>query len=155
MNVHILGRLLAKYGEESIQFVNEDIKRDAWDMDSTFYRCENIQENQEDCKNETSPLSIIVDGHSNFTLDENNNLMRYNEHGEAIRVCDDENAIDRNQEEEDDEKMQILSDGQDDDFNQSIFDPSEWVELSLEEEMGQYQFENKQQFADEYFNFNY
>ena len=70
MNVHILGRLLAKYAAGSIKFVNEDLNKNAWDMDSTFYRCEDIdQENADSQGGQCSARgqTRIVEGQYKYT----------------------------------------------------------------------------------------
>ena len=51
--------------------------------------------------------------------------------------------------------MEQLSDGPDDNVDVSMIEPSEWVEISIEDEMGQYQLDDEQHSTDQYFNFNY
>ena len=51
--------------------------------------------------------------------------------------------------------MEQFSDGPDDVLDVSMIEPSEWVEASVEEEMGQYQFDDELQNADQCFNSNY
>ena len=120
-----------------------------------FYRCEEIEGQEEENKSEPINQPSFVEGHWNFTLDSNYNLMRYNEQGEATRICDDENAIVRTEEEEEDEKMEQLSDGQQENLDISMIEPSEWVEVSIKEEMDQCQFNDEQLNTDQHFNFNY
>ena len=56
-----------------------------------------------------------MEGHFNFTVDENAIVMRYNEHGEAVRMYDDEDAFHSDEAEEKDEKLEDLSDEEDND----------------------------------------
>ena len=61
-----------------------------------------IDKDEEDCKNEHNAATNqprMVERHHNFTVNDNGNLVKYDEHGEAMRMCDPENASDRNEEE--------------------------------------------------------
>ena len=78
-------------------------------MDSTFYRCNEVKGDEEDCQNKQylaiNQTRMVRDNH---TLDDNRNLMRYDDHGEATSMCDPETAMDRNKHKEQDEKRGML-----------------------------------------------
>ena len=91
MNVFIMLKLLAKYGEQAVAFYEEDKNRDPWEKSAprikeNWYRCVNIEtENKEE--EEPSPVSEQQqEPEQTWELDENNNLLMYNEYGDIEEV---------------------------------------------------------------------
>ena len=95
MNVFIMLRLLASYGERAYQFYEEDKNRNPWERSESrikenWYRCVDIdEEKKEEEEDEAEGGNEEI-----WELDENNNLVRYNEYGdiEDVVYADNEQA---------------------------------------------------------------
>ena len=66
-NVHVLGRLIVKYGAESIQIVSEGNEKHAWDTCSMSHRCQDIEGDKEESKIDPRNQPRLVEGCLNFT----------------------------------------------------------------------------------------
>ena len=79
MNVFIMLKILAKYGERALAFYEEDKNRDPWEksvsrIKENWYRCPDVNTDIKEQEEENEEYT--------WELDENNNLVMYNEYGD-------------------------------------------------------------------------
>ena len=93
-NVFIMLRLLAKYGKQAKEFLDNEKKNKSnlSDKDTIYYRCEEIEEDeQKDENNGNDNVDEKEDegeeeDMSGYTVDDNGNLIRCNEYGDIVEV---------------------------------------------------------------------
>ena len=145
-NVFIMLRLLAKYGKQARQFVEDEknnVKTKS-DADRIYYRCEEIQENEEDEEKKEDSNNADEEAEeeedlAGYQVDDNGNLIRYNEYGDIIEVhyADPEqrdlDLDDQLSQLENENDVQMINDAND----ESIFDV-EQQDPQLHEQILQY-----------------
>ena len=90
-NVFIMLRLLAIYGMKAFQYVEDEKNNvnEQSDSERIYYRCEEIEDdddNKEDNNNNEEQEEEDENDFAGYRVDDNGNLIRYNEYGDIIDV---------------------------------------------------------------------
>ena len=143
-NVFVMLKLLAKYGELAFKFVEDEKgnENDQSDDDRIYYRCEDIEEDEEKkAENDDVKSDEEAPDLAGYNVDDNGNLIRYNEYGDIVEV---HYADPENRDLDLDEQISQLESENDPDMindanNESIFDVGALDPLLYEEIMGSLQ----------------
>ena len=139
LNVFVMLRLIAKYGQKAMKFVMVDEKNLTSEKDKIYYRCEDIQQ-EEDAEEQKDDIKDNDDDEdqSGFHIDDDGNLIEYNEYGDIvqIRYMDPEQQEQAEAERQaladqsEDEPMRMETDAENADFDVELEDPLLYEQLT-------------------------